>query len=413
MPALFNFKSVSLGLVGGLAVLLVGHFIFAGISPAASFGVGSATAQVASAAAVVEQKVEEPPKSIVTHLPTPKPVKALYLTSWAAGTPSLRDHVIGLVDKTEANAVVIDIKDYSGRLAFEVDDEKLMASGVVEERIPNIKEFIAELHAKDIYVIGRISTFQDSFLVEHRPDLAVKRASDGKVWKDRKGVAWLDQGSKEVWDYVAKIARESHAVGFDELNFDYIRFPSDGDMNNIAYSFYDKTKKTKPEQLKEFYAYISKELDDLNIPLSADLFGMTTTNSDDLGIGQILEDALVYFDYIGPMVYPSHYPPTWNGLKKPAENPYEVIKYAMEGAIVKADAVASSTGSSQAVMRNKLRPWLQDFDLGATYTAEMVRAQMKATYDVGLDSWMLWDPANKYTPGGLLPDSEVAKVLSN
>lgn len=411
---MFNFKSVSLGLAGGSLILLAGHFIFAGISPVSSFSVNGSKMQVASVAAVAEEKVEEPPKSVVTHLPTPVPVKALYLTSWAAGTPSLRDHVIGLVDKTEANAVVIDIKDYSGRLAFKVDNKKLMESGVVEERIPNIKEFIAELHAKDIYVIGRISTFQDSFLVEHRPDLAVKRASDGKVWKDRKGVAWLDQGSKEVWDYVATIARESHAVGFDELNFDYIRFPSDGDMDNIAYSFYDKNKKTKPEQLKEFYAYITEELDDLNIPLSADLFGMTTTAAgSDLGIGQVLEDALVYFDYVGPMVYPSHYPSSWNGLKKPAENPYEVIKWAMEGAIIKADAVASSTGSSQMAMRSKLRPWLQDFDLGATYTADMVRAQIKATYDVGLDSWMLWDPANKYTPGGLLPDSEVAKIPSS
>lgn len=398
---LFNSKSIGAGLVGGFLILSVGHFVFANDNltypPIAGFK--SQTAAVAS----TEAKAAESPKSLVTHLPTPRPVKALYLTSWAAGTPSLRDHVIGLVEATEANAVVVDIKDYSGRLAFEVDNKKLMASGVVEERIPNIKEFIADLHAKDIYVIGRISTFQDSFLVKSRPDLAVKRASDGAVWKDRKGVSWLDQGSKEVWDYVITIAEESYAVGFDELNFDYIRFPSDGDMNDIAYDFYDKEKKTKSEQMKEFYAYLTKELDHLDIPLSADLFGMTTTNKDDLGIGQILEDALTYFDYVGPMVYPSHYPPTWNGYKKPAENPYEIIKLAMEGAIVKADTVASSTGSSQAVVRNKLRPWLQDFDLGATYTADMVRAQIKATYDVGLDSWMLWDPANKYTPGALLP----------
>ena len=404
MRTLFNFKSVATGLAGGFLILSVGHFVFAKNNLTYPLVAGAKSQTAATAAAAVT--AEEPPKSRVVHLPTPRPVKALYLTSWAAGTPSLRDHVIGLVEKTEANAVVIDIKDYSGRLAFEVDNKKLMDSGVVEERIPNIKEFIADLHAKDIYVIGRISTFQDSFLVKSRPDLAVKRASDGAVWKDRKGVSWLDQGSKEVWDYVITIAEESYDVGFDELNFDYIRFPSDGDMNNISYDFYDKTKKTKSEQMKEFYAYLTKELDHLNVPLSADLFGMTTTNKDDLGIGQILEDALVYFDYVGPMVYPSHYPPTWNGYKKPAENPYDIIKLAMEGAILKADTVASSTGSSQAVMRNKLRPWLQDFDLGAVYTADMVRAQMKATYDVGLDSWMLWDPSNKYTPGALLPIAE-------
>lgn len=404
MQKFFNPKSVLSGLVAGVFLLLLINVFWPNdklVYPAVAKQSQAATI---TASSVAFEQEAEPEKSLVNHLPTPKPVKALYLTSWAAGTPSLRDHVIGLVESTEANAVVIDIKDYSGTIAFEVDDKKLMASGVIEKRIPNIKELIADLHAKDIYVIGRISTFQDSFLVEHKPHLAVKRASDGKIWRDRKGIAWLDPGSKEVWDYVVSIAEASHAVGFDELNFDYIRFPSDGNMKDIAYDFYDEEKKTKSQQLKEFYAYLTKELDHLDAPLSADLFGMTTTNSDDLGIGQILEDALTYFDYVGPMVYPSHYPATWNGLAKPADNPYKVIKWAMEGAILKAENVASTTGMSATTTKNKLRPWLQDFDLGAVYTKDMVRAQMQATYDVGLDSWMLWDPSNKYTKGALQAD---------
>ena len=133
------------------------------------------------------------------------------------------------------------------------------------------------------------------------------------------------------------------------------------------------------------------------IKISADLFGMTTTNTDDLNIGQILEDALNNFDYVSPMVYPSHYPPTFLGFAKPAEKPYEVVKYSMDQAFTRA-INASSTPL-------KLRPWLQDFDLGAVYTADMVRAQIQATYDAGLNSWMIWDAGNTYTVGAFLPEA--------
>jgi hypothetical protein len=127
---------------------------------------------------------------------------------------------------------------------------------------------------------------------------------------------------------------------------------------------------------------------------SADLFGMTTTNKDDLGIGQILENALPYVDYVYPMVYPSHYPSGWNGFKNPAANPYEVIKLSMQGAISKANAIGLN--------KQKLRPWLQDFNLGATYNADMIRKQIKATYDLGLDGWLMWNASNRYTVGGFL-----------
>ena len=134
---------------------------------------------------------------------------------------------------------------------------------------------------------------------------------------------------------------------------------------------------------------------DENIPISADLFGLTTEVNNDMGIGQVWEKALPHFDFLSPMVYPSHYPPGSSGYKNPALYPYEIVSKALASAVKKTNAVQ---GQSIA----KIRPWLQDFDLGATYTKEMVRAQMKATYDNGLDSWMLWDPSNKYTPSALL-----------
>lgn len=392
MVRVFNLTVVGAGLVLGTGILIGLYFLFPVKVLQYPLQAGTTKQVAAVAASNPSPKTAE---SAVGYLPTPKPVKALYLTSWAAGNTNLYDHVIGLVDHTEANAVVIDVKDYTGRIAFAVDNAKLKNSGVVEERIPNIKELIAGLHKKNIYVIGRISTFQDSFLITGRPDLAVKKASDKNVWRDRKGVAWLDPGSKEVWDYVVTIAKESHAVGFDELNFDYIRFPSDGNIADLAYDFYDPKAKTKAEQLTEFFKYLRQELDPLEVPLSADLFGMVTSNKDDLGIGQVLENALPYFDYVSPMVYPSHYPATWGGFKKPAEKPYEVVKLAMDLGVARAKAASQSA--------DKIRPWLQDFDLGAIYTADMVKAQMKAVYDSGLDSWMLWDPANKYTAEALEP----------
>lgn len=306
-------------------------------------------------------------------------------------------------------------------------------------------------------------------MVKKHPEWAVKAKSTGAVWKDHKGITWIDAGSPDAWAYNVQLARASHDLGFDEINFDYIRYPSDGNMVDI--SFPVSGTRERSETLKGFFAYIDKELrggkatgvakpepapvvqadgatstspikpavlprytlaadpafDDLikeygldisaemariadvsldgkkittdwdKAPrpvLSADLFGFVTTNNDDLGIGQVLEKAAPYVDFIGPMVYPSHYPKNFMGFASPAAHPYDVVNYAMAGGTKKLKAVGLNP--------IKLRPWLQDFNLGATYTADMVRAQIKATYDVGLTGWMLWDASNTYTVGGAL-----------
>ncbi len=323
----------------------------------------------------------------VTHISTPVPVKAIYMTSCVSATPSLRQGLLKIANTTEINSILIDIKDYTGTITFSSDNPKFKDNSGAGCKTQDLKAFIAELHKNNVYVIGRISTFQDHYLVSKKPELAVKRKSDGAVWKDFKGISWFDAGSKEIWDYVVDLAKESYAIGFDEINFDYIRFPSDGNMKDIYYPFSDG--KVKADVMKSFYAYLHESLKDLGGPISADVFGMTTTNYDDLNIGQSLENALMYFDYVAPMVYPSHYPSGFINLVNPAEKPYEVVKYSMDKAVGRA-VIASSTP-------NKLRPWLQDFDLGADYDAIKVRAQMQATYDSGLDSWMMWNAANKYT----------------
>ncbi len=358
----------------------------------------------------------EPKPILVPHIKTPDKVKAIYMTSWVAGTPSIRKNVIAIADTTEVNAIMIDIKDYTGQVAFEVNDPELKKLGVDTKRIADIDALIKELHEKNIYVIGRVAVFQDPYMVKLHPEWAVKRSSDGGIWQDRKGITWIDAGAKDNWNYIAQVARESYNRGFDEINLDYIRFPSDGNMKDIAFPFSKTTP--KPEIMKEFYKYIADALRKDGIVSSADLFGMTATAHDDMNIGQILTDALVEFDYVAPMVYPSHFPATWNGYANPAAVPYKVIKDSMGSAVERAKMIgvvsnASTTPEELASAKkanqkyvDKLRPWLQDFNLGATYTAAMVHDQIQATYDVGLDSWMIWDPNNKYTStkGALLAE---------
>jgi hypothetical protein len=392
--------------------LPVGHIDYSANAVAAIETTSSASN--ASSTAPMSPEASTTPVFIVTHIPTPSSVKGVYMTSWAAGNTTFRKHLFDLVDTTEINAVVIDVKDYSGHISFYVQDPMLQATGAAEKRIPDIKEFIGKLHDKGVYVIARISSFQDSYLINVHPEWAVKTGA-GNIWQDYKGVKWLDAGAKPVWDYLVAIGKEAYSVGFDELNFDYIRFPSDGNLEDIAYSW--DAGRNRMEVMKDFFAYIHDQFASIEIPISADLFGLTTSADGDLGIGQVLEYALDSFDYVAPMVYPSHFGAGFNGYKKPAQYPYEVVKYSMDRAISKAEAtttrtrflgeelIASTTPqlyTKQTYDKNKLRPWLQAFNLGGIYTPAMVRAQIQATYDSGLTSWMLWNAGSVYNKEALL-----------
>lgn len=345
---------------------------------------------------------------IVTHLETPEPLKALYITSCVAGTPSWRESLKALVETTELNAVVIDIKDYTGVVAFPNDFPKLpVQKGCV---VPDLAEFISELHKSGIYVIGRISVFQDVSYTTIFPELAVKSLGTGETWKDHKGLSFIDVGARPYWDYIVELSKEAYALGFDELNYDYVRYPSDGNMQDVTYTWTLSTSSgqatstlSKPEMLESFFSYLHDNLKTYNLKTSVDLFGMTTTASSDMGIGQLLENALPYFDYVSPMVYPSHYPAGWNGFQNPAEYPGEVIKLSMAKGIEREQALNILNGLATSTP-SKFRPWLQDFHLGANYGPDKVRAQIQATYDVGLTSWMLWNAGNRYTADALFPN---------
>ncbi|KKT21384.1 MAG: hypothetical protein UW05_C0011G0017 [Candidatus Giovannonibacteria bacterium GW2011_GWC2_43_8] len=312
------------------------------------------------------------------------------MSSWVAGTKNWRAELVDLIKKTELNSVVIDVKDYSGRISFDTGDPTIKEIGSEEIRVKDMREFIEELHDAEIYAIARITVFQDPYYSKKHLNISVQK-KNGTLWKDRKGLSYIDPGAREYWDYIIEVARASEAAGFDELNFDYIRFPSDGNMSDIAYPVSGERAKNKPAVLDDFFAYLDESLSDLPVPISADVFGMTTTNTDDLNIGQVLEPIAKYFDYVAPMVYPSHYPATFLGFKNPAAHPYEIVLFAMNEGVKRLQAPTSTP--------TKLRPWLQDFDLGIDYGVTEVNAQKKAVYDSGLTSWMSWDASNKYTRG--------------
>jgi len=378
----------------------------------------------------VREQVEETApdtRPVQGHVPLPEAVKAVYMTSCVAGTPSIRDRLVSLIDETEINAVVIDIKDYSGTISFPPEAPELRPAwedarcGTAE-----MAALVDSLHEKGIYTIARITVFQDPYYSQRYPEYAVKRASDGGVWKDGKGLSFIDVGAAAYWDYIVTLSKETYALGFDELNFDYVRYPSDGNMQDIA--FPHSAGASKQENLETFFAHLHDVLSNPEtfaevrhentgreeaIPyLSADLFGMTTSNTDDLSIGQVQERAAPYFDFIAPMVYPSHYPKTFLGLANPNSDPYKVVHYAMSEGVRRMAAettvvegflherVGTTTPAiykKPAFDIQKLRPWLQDFDYGGSYDVAEVRAQIQATYDAGLTSWMIWDPANRYT----------------
>ncbi|MBI2033761.1 MAG: hypothetical protein HYT13_01545 [Candidatus Liptonbacteria bacterium] len=352
-----------------------------------------------------------PPTAVdITNQPPlqdpPRVVKGIYATSWSAGSENKIKYLLDLIDKTELNAIVIDIKDYSGYVAYRTGIPEVRAAGAEDQiRIAKPNALLKRLHDKNIYVIGRISVFQDPILAKAHPEWALVSSSTGKLWEDRKGLLWMDPAAEPVWDYNLKIARDALTRGFDEINFDYIRFASDGDLKNIKYPVWDE-KSLKSTVIKNFFSYLRKNLPQAKI--SADLFGLATVNQEGLGIGQIIEDAYEYFDYVSPMVYPSHYAPGFNNYKNPAEHPYEVIRYSLDEALRRLENYSSST-NLEVGLKSKLRPWLQDFNLGATYGPEMVRREIQAVED-SLNSasssnafagWLLWDPANVYTAAAL------------
>jgi len=331
----------------------------------------------------------------------PEIVRAIYLTSTSAANINRIDKLVELANKTDLNSVVIDIKDSSGYISYDssVAEAEKYRTELVE--IKDLDALVRKLHENGIYVIARMAVFQDPMLAKARPDWAVKNSSTGGTWYDNRRLAWIDPANRNAWQYFSALAKDVLMAGIDEINLDYIRFPSDGNMGNMVFPSWEKGK-TRPQILKDFFKYMREELG--NAKISADLFGFVTTRTEDFGVGQVMEDALEYFDYVSPMVYPSHYPPTFLGFANPAEHPYEVIYHTLSEGQKRLDEFIKKMNNEQRVMNRKpkIRPWIQDFTLGAVYIQAMVEAEIKATQDALGDQYngfMLWNASNNYHEG--------------
>jgi len=294
--------------------------------------------------------------------------------------------------KAGLNAVVIDVtgdvRNDVGRLAYKSQLKLALRIGASRASSSELSDLLAFARKRGFYTIARIMVFKDDLLARGAPEMAVKNKRTGGLWMDSGGSHWVDPYNPEVWAYKLGIAKECAALGFDEIQFDYIRLPSDGEVDQIIYpaKAADDTRK-RWEVIEGLVAQIPKELP--HVYVSIDTFGWTVWREDDLGIGQRIVDLAKYVDYISPMVYPSTFEAGGLGYPKPPEHPYEMV---YRSAVHAAERIAH--------LKAKLRPWLQDFDdyaFGIPYGAPEVRAQIKAADDARTYGWLLWNPAGIYT----------------
>lgn len=325
-------------------------------------------------------------------------VKGIYMTGNTVASTERFNRLIELVETTELNAVVIDVKDDEGFMTYASSLPDVEFTGANSKvRIKDIDAIIKLLKKNDIYPIARIVTFKDRRAGDKYANLAVKNKSGG-IWRDRHGMSWLNPYNKESWDYIVDIAEEAAVKGFKEIQFDYVRFPTDGNVKAIDYGA--SSGKPKAEAIAEFLSYARERLQKKGAVVSADVFGLVTTATDDMRIGQHLESIAKSVDVVCPMVYPSHYGKGSYGVAEPDFEPYKIVNKSMSAAKKRVDAIKETDKKAL------LRPWLQDFT--ATYLPhykkygpDEVRAQIKATYDAGLREWILWNAGNKYTTGAL------------
>jgi hypothetical protein len=315
----------------------------------------------------------------------PAAVKGVYTTGWIAGSSKWFPRLLKFIDATEVNALVVDIKDDTGSLSFPVEVPLAKETGAAVKMIADPAGMIQTLKEHQIYPIARIVVFKDPFIAKAKPEWAVK-SSAGGLWRDRKGLFWVDPHNKLYWDYIIAIAKEAVRLGFQEIQFDYVRFTSDGNTKTCVYPFADN--KAPEDVIQEFLQYARTKLAACDIPISADIFGLTTSADADLGIGQRFEKIIQHIDIVCPMVYPSHYIPGNFGLKNPNAQPYSTVFNSVSDAKKRLTAASSAT---------QLRPWLQDFSLGVRYGRAEIQSQIKAVNDVGIKEWIFWNPSCRYS----------------
>lgn len=328
-------------------------------------------------------------------------VRGIYISGPMAGSTELFRNILDSAAGTEINTVVIDFKDDQGRITCPVDSPVASEIGACRPYVQDMKELIASLKERGLYVIARVVAFRDPWLAEKKPEWSLHLA-DGSLYRDRQGMAWVDPYRKEVWDYLVEVGTEAKEAGFDEVQFDYIRFSTEGTMRDVVFDEAVTGGRSKTDVITEFVKYAYENLASQGLFVSADVFGtIIGSDIDAQAVGQVYTEMAKHLDYICPMIYPSHYGPGNFGLEHPDTMPYETVLEALKKSQTVMDQAAEADGhvSSQAIVR----PWLQDFT--ASYLGEgnyipygynEVQRQIQAVKDAGYDEWMLWSAANRY-----------------
>lgn len=337
------------------------------------------------------------------------PVKArgIYVTGNTVGLTSRFEDLLHMVETTELNAMVIDVKNDHGVMSYRSDIEIVSEAGA-NRNVPvkDMQEVISRLKDKGIYTIARIVVFRDPLLPEFKPEWAIQR-NQGGVWRTRGGVAWVNPYDKQVWDYNIAIAKEAALVGFQEIQFDYVRFPENAHRLDQEAYYPGEDGMPKDQAIENFLIYAGEQLEKYNVHLSADVFGVIATSWGDTDrIGQTWEKIAPQVDYNCPMIYPSHYGPGYFGFSVPDANPSGTVRNALIDAI-KRNAPIENPGI--------IRPWLQSFTASwvrghIPYGTEEVREQIETALELGIDEYLIWNARNNYFSDAFLSEEEARQL---
>jgi hypothetical protein len=316
-------------------------------------------------------------------------VRALYVNRFAAQSSKRMKQFIRIADETEINAFVIDLKDEFG-LNYTPSNAEFAKNAGTSGTIHNLPALLDTLRAHKILPIARLVVFKDSVAARLNPGHTIRK-QDGSVWRDKKGLAWVNPYDRKIWEYNIGVAEELAKMGFGEIQFDYIRFPEPY-ASLPTQVFPGNTGESKPQALASFLKEANARMDKFGARTTADVFGLVTTVGGPLEIGQWWEKISPNVDVMLPMVYPSHYPRGDLGLAVPNAEPYKVLHISLSRARQRDQKLGIKTAEH-------VRPWLQAFTLGKPpYGAPEIEAQKRGTYDAGYDGWVLWSPGSKYEP---------------
>ena len=344
--------------------------------PSDSPGAGN---QAAGPGTTTASEPEEEPLS-----PLPDEIRGVHVTMALANLDGKLEEYASMADQG-LNTLELDVKDESGDVAFGSSQAKLATTVGAAQNYYKPSEAVTLARDQGLYLIGRVVVFEDPVLSTERPALAIRR-TDGGVWTTSAGLGWTNPYDERVWKYNVDIAAAAARAGFDEIMFDYVRFPSDGDLSTMV--FKHQVKEPKGDTMVRFVKYARARLHPLGVRVSAAVFGLAATR--DLGIGQRPRKLGRYLDAIYPMVYPSHYTPGEYNIPNPDGDPGRTVAFSLR------DFREKLRGRPAKVV-----PWLQDFSLRHTYTLAEVQAQIDSARRAKSAGYLLWNASGVYTDGGL------------